>query len=518
MNFMENLASTLKDNNNVAYTENGAAVYATSGKALVDLNFAVATLRKLNDIQVVREFNKAYQENPVLALRWLFFARDVRGGLGERRLFRLALRDVATKNSEAIIALLPLIQEFGRWDDVCALIGVNDRVDVEIYSLIRAQLNKDSIAALEGKSISLLAKWLPSVNTSSQASRALARTIAKNIGLSEVKYRKMLVGLRSHLNLTETAMASNEWNGINYEAVPSRANLKYNDAFLRHDETRRRNFLAKVVKGTAKMHASTLYPHEIFAKYENARGPMDAIEGLWKNLPNEINPKGSTIVVADGSGSMSSRVPNTQISIWAVAHALATYFAERAVGEFKDKYITFSERPQLVDFSGAKNLYEKFMIAKKHNEVANTNIEAVFDLILTTATYYKLTQEQIPANILIISDMEFDMCAVTGAISNDRWGRNYARPTKRLFTEIADRYAAAGYKLPKLIFWRVDGKTGAMPVIENEMGVALMSGYSPSVIKALYSDKTDPYQILLDVINNPRYDVVENAITPCYKG
>lgn len=518
MSFMENLASTLKDNNNVAYTENGAAVYATSGKALVDLNFAVATLRKLNDVQVVREFNKAYQENPVLALRWLFFARDVRGGLGERHLFRLALRDVATKNSDAIIALLPLIQEFGRWDDVCALIGVNDRVDVEIYSLIRAQLNKDSIAALEGKSISLLAKWLPSVNTSSQASRALARTIAKNIGLSEVKYRKMLVGLRSHLNLTETAMASNEWNGINYEAVPSRANLKYNDAFLRHDETRRRNFLAKVVKGTAKMHASTLYPHEIFAKYENARGPMDAIEGLWKNLPNEINPKGSTIVVADGSGSMSSRVPNTQITIWAVAHALATYFSERAVGEFKDKYITFSERPQLVDFSGAKNLYEKFMIAKKHNEVANTNIEAVFDLILNTAIHNKLKQEEIPANILIISDMEFDMCATSGPVNMDRYSRNFNRPTNRLFTEISNRYAAAGYKLPKLIFWRVDGKTGAMPVIENEMGVALMSGYSPSVIKALYSDKTDPYQILLDVINNPRYDVVENAITPCYKG
>lgn len=517
MNFMANLESTLKDNQNVALTQNGAVVYATSGKALVDLNFEVATLRKMNDVQVVREFNKAYVENPILALRWLFFARDVRGGLGERRLFRLALRDVAAKNSDAIIALLPLIQEFGRWDDVCALIGVNDRVDVEIYSLIRTQLNKDSIAALEGKSISLLAKWLPSVNTSSQASRALARTIAKNINLSEVKYRKTLAGLRAHLNIIETAMASNEWNGISYEAVPSRANLKYNSAFLRHDETRRREFLAKVVKGTAKMHASTLYPHEIFAKYENARGPMDAIEGLWKNLPNEINPKGSTIVVADGSGSMGSRVPNTQITIWAVAHALATYFSERAVGEFKDKYITFSEHPQLVDFSGAKNLYEKFMIAKRHNECANTNIEAVFELILTTAVRNKLTQEEIPANILIISDMEFDYCATTGPVVQDRYYRSAVRPTKRLFTEIAERYAAAGYKLPKLIFWRVDGKTGAIPVIENEMGVALMSGYSPSVIKALYSDKTDPYQILLDVINNPRYDVVENAITPCFQ-
>lgn len=517
MNFMANLESTLKDNQNVALTQNGAVVYATSGKALVDLNFEVATLRKMTDAQVVSEFNKAYIENPVLAIRWLFFARDVRGGLGERRLFRLALREVAQKNAMAVIAILPMIQEFGRWDDVCALLGANENVDSAIYSLINAQLKQDKEKAALGQSISLLAKWLPSVNTSSQATRALARKIALNLGLTEIKYRKLLVGLRNHLNIIETAMQSNEWNGIDYEAVPSRANLKYNSAFLRHDEIRRRAFLAKVVKGTAKMHASTLYPHEIFAKYENTRGPMDAIEGLWKNLPNEINPKGSTIVVADGSGSMGSRVPNTQITIWAVAHALATYFSERAVGEFKDKYITFSEHPQLVDFSGAKNLYEKFMIAKRHNECANTNIEAVFELILSTAVRNKLTQEEIPANILIISDMEFDYCATTGPVVQDRYYRSAVRPTKRLFTEIAERYANAGYKLPKLIFWRVDGKTGAMPVIENEMGVALMSGYSPSVIKALYSDKTDPYQILLDVINNPRYDVVENAITPCFQ-
>ena len=505
MDFMTSLQSELKGSLNVAATANGAIVYKTSGKALVDLNFNVANLRKVSDYEIVGQFAKAFAEDPFLAMKWLFFARDVRGGLGERRLFRVALRDRAQSFGEMTIQLLPLIQEYGRWDDVFALIGANPEVDKEIFGLIKFQLKEDLKNLDDGKSISLMAKWMPSTNTSSQESRILARTIAKGMSINEITYRKTLVTLRKHLALVETAMQTGNWDKIPYEAVPSRANLKYNKAFLRHDETRRREFLGKAVKGEVKMHASTLFPHEVLAHYaEDRRNGYDlSTEAMWKGLPDFVKGNDKTIVVADGSGSMMWHpIPKTQIYPWTVAHALAIYFAERATGQFKDKYITFSSRPELVDMTGAKSLWDRFLITRQHTDCSNTNIEKVFDLILYTAVNGKMKQEDLPNNVLVISDMEFD--AVSGGLS------------KKLFSAIAERYMQYGYKLPKLIFWRVDGATKNVPMIENEMGVALMSGFSPSVIKCVFSDQVSPYEILMDVLNSERYDAVGEVIAPYF--
>ena len=236
---------------------------------------------------------------------------------------------------------------------------------------------------------------------------------------------------------------------------------------------------------------------------------------LWKNLPDTVQGCGNTIVVADGSGSMRVRVGNTDVSALEVANSLAIYFAERSSGQFKDQYITFSEHPQLVDLSRGKNLRERLRIAATHNEVANTNIEAVFDLILTTAINKHMDQSDLPANILIISDMEFDGCATTGAISRDRWG--YSRvvtPTPRLFEVIAQQYAEAGYQIPRLVFWNVNSRSGTIPVKENNLGVALVSGFSPNIAKMVMSGQTDPYDCLLEAINAERYQQVDDALRP----
>ena len=214
--------------------------------------------------------------------------------------------------------------------------------------------------------------------------------------MSERNYRKLLSGMRAYLSIVETKMASNQWESIKYEAVPSRANLIYNKAFLRHDETRRRDYLAKLAKGETKINAATLFPHDIVHKYRSAayawyafqEPPVDpALEALWKSLPDTVTGKdgASTIVVADGSGSMTMRIGKTELTALEVANSLAIYFAEKLSGEFRDRYITFSATPKLVDFSTAKTLRDKLTIAKAHNEVANTNIEAVFDLILDTS-------------------------------------------------------------------------------------------------------------------------------------
>ena len=229
---------------------------------------------------------------------------------------------------------------------------------------------------------------------------------------------------------------------------------------------------------------------------------------MWKALPDFVNGTGNTICVADGSGSMTSSVGGTSVTALDVANALAIYFAERSSGQFKDNYITFSENPRLVDFSNAKSLREKIEIAYRYNEVANTNIEAVFNLILQTAINKNMTQDELPQNILILSDMEFDSCV--GCNGTSRYGVN--KPTKRLFEVFAERYAEYGYKLPRLVFWNICSRTGTIPVKENDLGVALVSGFSPAIAKMVLSNSTDPLECLLEQINSERYSAVENAI------
>jgi hypothetical protein len=239
-----------------------------------------------------------------------------------------------------------------------------------------------------------------------------------------------------------------------------------------------------------------------------------ALEAMWNALPNTVNDCGNTIVVADGSGSMTSVVDNnSRVTALEVANALAIYFAERSSGQFKDKYITFSENPQFVDFSKCNSLHDKIQAALLHNEVANTNIEKVFDLILTAAVNNRMTQEDLPKNILIISDMEFDSCATSNSKVKDSWG--YYRSVgvdQRLFDVIAKKYAAAGYKMPRLVFWNVNSRTGTIPVKENELGVALVSGFSVNIAKMVMSGETDPFECLLEVLNSERYAPVEEAL------
>ena len=511
-NFMSAVKSTLNNENNYSMTENGALGYRTTGKELLDLNFAVASLRRASPEDIASRFVKAFFEDKVVAMKWLFFARDIRGGLGERRLFRAVLSNMAKSDPEYIVPLIELVPEYGRYDDLWCLLDTE--LQKNVLDVVSAQLTDDIQNLKDGKSISLLAKWLPSVNASSKTSKRYAKMIYKHMGVTERDYRKAVSRLRTKLDVVEKKMSAKRWNEIAYEAVPSRANLIYNSAFLRNDEERRRDFLSKLERGEAKINASTLFPHDIVHKYMrggyNVSGTVDAtLEAMWNALPDTVQGCGNTIVVADGSGSMTTCVGGTSVSALNVANALSIYFAERSSGQFKDNYITFSERPQLVDLSKGKNLREKIQIALGHSEVANTNIEAVFDLILATAKRENMTQDDIPQNILIISDMEFDSCATCGS-STDRWSRS--RPDVRLFQVIAKRYADAGYKLPRLVFWNVNSRTATIPVIENDMGVALVSGFSTNIVKMVMSGKTDPYECLLETLNTERYAPIGEAL------
>lgn len=367
--------------------------------------------------------------------------------------------------------------------------------------------------------ISLIAKWMCSENTSSEQTKRYAQILRKGLGLSSKDYRKMLSSLRAYIDVVERKMSAKQWENIKYEAVPSRANLIYNNAFLRNDEERRREYLGKLEKGETKINAGTLFPHDIVHKYSDCgwssrlKAKDATVEALWKALPDMVKGCGNTIVVADGSGSMTVNVGgNSGVTALEVANALAIYFAEHSSGDFKDKYITFSENPQLVDFSKCNSLHDKLKTALAHSECANTNIEKVFDLILTTAIKGHMTQEEIPQNVLIISDQEFDSCATSGKSNSgySYWGR--IRPDNRLFEVIKQKFTKAGYSLPRLIFWNVYSRTATIPVKENDLGVALVSGFSVNVCKMVMSNKLDPYECLVETLMDERYDAVEAAM------
>jgi len=483
-------------------TENGAVVYETSGSSLLDLNFATSSMRMWSEDKIVHAFEKAYFECPVLAVVWLFFLRDVRGcGMGERRSFRICMKWLCDNRPDDAKKIISLIPEYGRWDDLIYL--TNSNLKNNIIKIIDNQLEKDMDDCMNNKPVSLLAKWLPSINASSYKTKNLAKIICKELGIKEVQYRKILSKMRKYIDIVERKMSSKDWNEINYNTVPSVANLKYSNAFLKNDNNRRKEYLDNLAKGNpeTKINAKTLFPSDIVGQYNYPWCNYDETkEQLWKALPNFVEDDSNTIVVRDGSGSMTVSIPGTKTRCIDVSTALAIYFSERNSGEFKNKFITFSSNPKVVNLENCKSLFEKLSLCRKYTDCTNTNIEKVFDMILEAAINNELSQEELPKNIIIVSDMEFDsMCEVNNN-------------TKTIFENIKYRYEAHGYKLPKLIFWNVLSRTNGIPLRENELGVALVSGFSPAIYNMVLSNKTNPFDCLVEQLNNERYNPVWEAL------
>ena len=508
--FLNSFEEVLDKKYNISITENGAVGYATTKHDLLDMNFKVASYRHMSTDQMIHDFVGALNQDFELAIAWLFYVRDVREGLGERRLFRTLFKYLAESHPATAAKLVGYIGEYGRYDDLMELLDT--AVHQDVMKVIVTTLTSDIENMKAGKSISLLAKWMPSNNTSSHVTVARAKILQKALKLSPKEYRKMLASLRNYLNVVECDMSANNWSEINYEAVPSKANLIYKKAFLKHDEARRLEYLAKLEKGEAKINSAAAFPHDIDHKYSKGNGGWGyslatkvdpTLEAMWKALPDMGIE--NTIVVADGSGSMTCTVDNSSgVTALEVANALAVYTAERCRGEFKNTYITFSSRPQLVHLNG-RTLLDNLREAARHNEVANTNIEATFDLILKTAVDGHMAQEDLPKNVLIISDMEFDSATSQG------WGRSSVNAN--LFEQIKRKFAAAGYKVPRLIFWNVNSRSCTIPVKENDLGVALVSGFSVNILKMVMSDRMDPWMLLVDTLVSARYAPILNAVT-----
>lgn len=478
----------LKNTANTTYTENGAETPRSTGSDCLDLFATIGALRMQEESEIENRFMRAYAENPDMAMKILFYARDIREGLGERSVFRTIIRWLAENEKTSLLANLSYIPTYGRWDDLLVLLDTSVRHETE--ALLKEQFQADMKALETGEQVSLLGKWLPSVNASNAATVKKARQLAHAFGMSEAKYRKALTALRARIRIIENNLRERDYS-FDYAKQPSKAMFKYRRAFMRNDQERYQDFLRQVKQNKAKLHTSTLAPYEIVASTYNAlEDEREALDVTWNALEDFTNNE-NALVVADGSGSMymyGNPLPA------AVAQSLAIYFAERNHGVFHNHFITFSTTPQLVEIKG-RDIVEKVRYCGSFNEVANTDLQAVFKLILHTAIANHLPQEELPTTLYIVSDMEFDACA-RGASRN-----NFKRAKKR--------YEQNGYKLPNVVFWNVQSRNRQQPVEKNEQGVALVSGFTARLFSQVISNEMNPYTHMMKIICGERYAVVK---------
>lgn len=488
----------IKEEANMALTENGAATYESTSSECLDLFATIGALRREKDAEIINRFIRAYTENPDTAMKLLFFARDIRGGLGERRIFRVIFSWLAANEPNSVAKNLAYVAEYGRFDDLLSLLGTP--CEKETISVIKAQLDRDMEAMKkEDGSVSLLAKWLPSVNASNAETRLRGKKIAKALGLSDADYRKALSALRARIRIIENNLREKDYT-FDYEKQPSKAMFKYRRAFARNDGERYRAFLDAAASGETVLHADNVAPYELVAPYlttigfGNRRSFMrdispvekETLNATWASLPDFGNGE-NALAVIDTSGSMywdSKPLPA------AVALSLGLYMAEHNKGAFRNHFIEFSSHPQLIEMKG-DTFVDRLRYAASFNEVANTNLEAVFDLILEAAVKNNVPQSELPAKLIIISDMEFDSCVNNASAVN--------------FKNAKEKYASYGYNLPEIIFWNVASRNRQQPVTRNEQGVALVSGTTPRIFSMIAGGILSPYTFMMEVLGSERY-------------
>lgn len=483
----------LSNSMNETVTENGGKAYISSKNYCMDLFFMAGASRCKSEEDISKAVTKAFCEDPDITMKIIFFARDVRGGLGERRFFRTAVSTLVDIAPESVRKNIEYFAEYGRYDDLLTLL--HTKVEDTVIELIGSRLKKDIESMKNGKKVSLLAKWLPSVNASSVATKEQARYIAHALHFDLKTYRQTLSALRKYLDIIENRLRESDYT-FDYEFVPSCAMFKYRKAFIRNDYERYDEYIDNVNSGDKKMNMSVLYPYQIVRRCIDGCISSDEISSLdtmWKNLNDYGNGEENqnAIAVVDGSGSMYG---NGELAPICCAISLGLYFAEHNKGVFANHFITFSENPKLVEVKG-KNIFEKVRYCQDFNEVANTNLEKVFAVILAAAVNNKVPPEEMPSRLYIISDMEFDHCVIGGN-------------KKPLFNAMKTLYEDNGYKLPEVIFWNAAARHSHIPVTVSDTGCGLVSGSSPAIFNMIRSGDISPMKIMLDIIGSERYSKI----------
>jgi hypothetical protein len=481
---------------NMTVTANGALANATTHNANLDLFAQMGNYQTLSEYEFERYFAAAWNENPLVALRLLFFNRDVRGGQKVKKFLHHVLHNWTNNNLEFrgwIMENLNLIPEYGYWKDLYHLYGTPVWSAAVGFWTTQIKLDNAKLVSGTTKGISLAAKYAPTESQkASIENNQYKREFLKHFE-SPKNYRQVTSSLRSHLKIVEKQMSEHNWDEIEYSQVPSVAFLRYRKAFARHDEYRFENFIND---DKTTVHAGTLTPVDVYRQYKNANRQQADVEKVWKNLDDVFGTMRDDvriITVADCSGSMTM---GGQVPPIDVAHALTIYCAERNRGVFKNMYMTFSHTAKFYTLSGT-SLFSNIQDLRKHSEVANTNVQAVFDEILRVAVNNNVPQEDMPTTLLFLSDMQFDVA--TGYASNNKRNIDVAR----------EKFAKAGYICPNIIFWNLNSYKNFAGT-QHDTGVTLVSGYSEQMLRFVINSEPakTPLDIMLDVVNSPRYAAI----------
>lgn len=483
-----NFAEAARNNASWTRTENGAVALNTTGDARLDLFGSIGSLRTADEMRIVMLFEEAYKVDPLFATKIAFYARDVRGGLGERRTFRMIMRYMAEYHPEALRPNLDLIGVFGRYDDLYCLIDTP--LEDDMWAVMKKQFEEDKENAVQGKAVSLLAKWIKTADASSESTRKLGIKTAIKLGYPVRNFKRIVRYLRKHIGVVESLMSAGRWDEIKYPEVPSRAMMIYRNAFMKHDEQRYRKFIDKAVTGDAKINSGTLYPYDLVEKiwgfWSNAHEDK-TVEAQWRQLPNYVEAGTNALVIADTSGSMSGRPMATSIG-------LAIYFAERNVGAYHNMWMSFSDNPRIHILKG-NTLAQKINSLDKRDWGMNTDLRKAFELVLDIAKENHVPAEEIPKSLIVISDTEIDYCG------NKEW---------TFYEHMSQKYRDAGYQIPNIIFWNVNSRHDVFHADSKRIGVQLCSGQSTTVFKQMLSCVgMSPIEAMEKVINAERYDCIK---------
>lgn len=448
-------------------TDNGMPALSSTGNACLNYFSVAGALRSESEEHILSRFREAFAEHRLTALRTAFWARDIRGGQGQRRPFRIILKDLAENHTKIVEMNIRLVAEYGRWDDILSILNTPAE---------GAALRE--IATALSDSNALAAKWMPRKGE-------VANKIRRHLKLTPKQYRKLLV---ERTRVVESLMCARQWGAIKYEHVPSRASSKYGRAFSKHDHPRYLAYLTAVESGEKKMHADAIYPYDIVHAVKS--GSAKQADAQWASLPNYLGEEPHLLLpICDTSGSMNARVSaSSTVSCIDVCVSLGLYLSERNVGPFRGKFITFSNTPTMQTVVG-DTLAQRVDNLSCAKWDMNTNLEAVFTLILQTLRTNPDSPS--PEAILVISDMQFDQAT------------NRKSPATQM---IRDQYAEAGRTMPKIIFWNVLGSSKSTPIHFTEEGVGLVSGFSPTIMKTILAlDGVDPMTLMAETVHSERY-------------
>lgn len=490
------LADLLTESSNITHTEKGEVALKSTTNGLLDFYGVAGALRTDGIDDIVYKFEQAAGDDLLLAMKILFYARDIRGGLGERRLFRDLLHYLGNSRPEVVKKNIDIVAEFGRFDDLYSLVGT--KAEDDMWNYIGAVLKSDLDAMEHGDSVSLLAKWISPVNSASEKTRKFALYTAKKLGYAKsgfTTYRRNLVKLRKYIDVVEVKMCDKKFDEIDYSKTPSKAMLKYREAFKRHDYDRYSEFIDKVVSGEVNMNAGTVTPYDIISKVMQY-GDVDSyakegksLEASWKSLPDMLKEETNVMCVVDTSGSMIGRPIE-------VAVGLGMYFAERNKGVWHNKFINFSNEAHFCTIPNG-NLFTKVQSIKSADWQMSTNIESVMRLILETAVNNGLSQDELPRGLVIISDMQYDP------------GYNQIKAQGTFHDKVKEAFRRAGYELPNIIYWNVRNTKAAFQARADEHGVQLASGESINVFRQIVQTlDMNPYDAMMEVLNSERYSCV----------